>query len=318
MTLQEIKQIPIKDFLSENGIYPVRVNQNFGMYYSPLREGDHTPSFKVDFRLNLWTDYGTGAGGSIIDLYVKMKNCSLNEAIAQLNNSIFEISSPELFSFHRTLPISTAYKSSSIQINEVRNIEHPALIQYLERRCLNVEIARQYYKEISFRVRDKSYFAVGLQNRSKGWMLRNEFFKGCSSQNISVVKNNSSNQESKICLVYEGMFDFLSHLTLKDERRFPVDCIILNSLSNLNKAINWIKENKLTPSLLLDNDTAGQKATSSLLEIFPEAIDFSMTYSNHKDLNEYLQSKSNLKNNPPSYPHEDEKSEQANSYRRKR
>ena len=114
------------------------------------------------------------------------------------------------------------------------------------------------------------------------------------------------------------MFDFLSHLTLKNENQFKVDCIILNSLSNLNKAVEWIKEKQLIPSLLLDNDKPGQEGTSKLLEIFPEAVDFSVIYSNHKDLNDYLVNKNNLKNNLTDNIDEGIKSEEANSYRRKR
>ena len=135
---------------------------------------------------------------------------------------------------------------------------------------------------------------------------------------MSIIKNNNPNLESKICLVYEGIFDFLSHLTLKNENQFKVDCIILNSLSNLNKAVEWIKEKQLKPSLMLDNDKPGQEGTSKLLKIFPEAEDFSVIYSNHKDLNNYLKSKSILKNNLTNDIEEGIKSEQSNSYKQKR
>ena len=37
------------------------------MYLSLLRE-ERTPSFSVSYDKNLWHDFGTGEGGSIIDL----------------------------------------------------------------------------------------------------------------------------------------------------------------------------------------------------------------------------------------------------------
>ena len=69
---------------------------------------------------------------------------------------------------------------------------------------------------------------------------------------------------------------------------------------------------------MLDNDKPGQEGTSKLLKIFPEAEDFSVIYSNHKDLNNYLKSKSILKNNLTNDIEEGIKSEQSNSYKQKR
>ena len=75
MTYKEANNISIKDYLNSLGIQPVTEKGNYGMYRSPLRE-DNTPSFKVDYNANLWCDYGTGEGGTLIDLVMKQNGCN--------------------------------------------------------------------------------------------------------------------------------------------------------------------------------------------------------------------------------------------------
>ena len=70
MTYQEANNISIKDYLESLGILPVVDKLYYGMYHSPFRQDD-TPSLKVDYGVNLWCDFGTGEGGSLIDLVMK-------------------------------------------------------------------------------------------------------------------------------------------------------------------------------------------------------------------------------------------------------
>ena len=94
MTYKEANNISIKDYLNSLGIQPVTEKGNYGMYRSPLRE-DNTPSFKVDYNANLWCDYGTGEGGTLIDLVMKQHECnSLRMLSADWNRVI-----PPLFPF---------------------------------------------------------------------------------------------------------------------------------------------------------------------------------------------------------------------------
>ena len=51
MTIDEIKAISIKDYLSSMSIYPTKNYSYYGMYKSPFRN-EHTPSFKVDYNQN--------------------------------------------------------------------------------------------------------------------------------------------------------------------------------------------------------------------------------------------------------------------------
>ena len=79
MTYKEANNISIKDYLNSLGIQPVTEKGSYGMYRSPLRE-DNTPSFKVDYNANLWCDYGTGEGGTLIDLVIDRKSTRLNSS----------------------------------------------------------------------------------------------------------------------------------------------------------------------------------------------------------------------------------------------
>ena len=94
MTYKEANNISIKDYLNSLGIQPVTEKGSYGMYRSPLRE-DNTPSFKVDYNANLWCDYGTGEGGTLIDLVMKQHGCNAYGAICRL-----EQGNTASFSFH--------------------------------------------------------------------------------------------------------------------------------------------------------------------------------------------------------------------------
>ena len=77
-TIQDIKLIPIRDYLTHRGAYPKQENSRYGFYLSPLRE-EQDASFKVDYSQNVWYDFGLGGGGSIIDLVMGLKSVIFNK-----------------------------------------------------------------------------------------------------------------------------------------------------------------------------------------------------------------------------------------------
>ena len=66
MRADQARHIPISDYLERSGIKPAKVTrQGRELWYSsPIREGDDTPSFKVDTEKNLWFDHGLAAAGT--------------------------------------------------------------------------------------------------------------------------------------------------------------------------------------------------------------------------------------------------------------
>ena len=79
MNIEDVKQIPIADYLHSLGYSPVKQQGNGLWYKSPLRE-EHEPSFKVNTDRNLWYDFGAGKGGNIIAL-AKELYCSESRSV---------------------------------------------------------------------------------------------------------------------------------------------------------------------------------------------------------------------------------------------
>jgi hypothetical protein len=144
----EARKIPIHHYLERAGIAPAKATQNGRQlwYRSPLREGDTSPSFKVDTVLNLRYDHGLGRGGNVIDLVIELRRVSVREALA-----ILEAGSPGTPSAAR--PLSPAFNtpaSAPMEVLSVEAVTHQALIQYLEGRVINVAIARRYLKQVRY------------------------------------------------------------------------------------------------------------------------------------------------------------------------
>lgn len=286
MNIKELNRIPIKAYLSSKGIYPVKDRGYYGMYHSLFRE-DHNASMKVDYDKNLWIDFGSNDGGTMIDLVMRINNCSLKQAVDELkghnSTSVNQYNSTtvqqqNLSSFHGINVISTGA------------LDNPALFDYLKERCINPDIAKQYCKEIHYAVNNKEYYAIGFRNDTGGWELRNRNFKGSSTpKNITTISN-----DNDAVMLFEGFMDFLSYLSLKQNASPTIDSAILNSLANLPKAIPFLQTHQ-TIHAFLDNDEAGKRAVQCLSPVCKKVVDQSVFYRNHKDLNDYWRDISNPK-----------------------
>ena len=289
MTYKEANNISIKDYLNSLGIQPVTEKGSYGMYRSPLRE-DNTPSFKVDYNANLWCDYGTGEGGTLIDLVMKQHGCNAYGAICRL-----EQGDTASFSFHgKELPERDTKRqaASPIEIRRIQPLQNPALIRYLQERGISPGTASPYVQEMYYRIGGKPYFALAFRNDSGGYELRNPRFKGSTSKDITHIRQQGEPREK--CLVFEGFMDYLSFLTLR-MKNCPTmpdldrqDYVILNSTVNVPKAIDVLYPYERI-HCMLDNDETGYKATRAIeLEYSYRVRDFSDNYRGYSDLNDYL------------------------------
>jgi hypothetical protein len=275
LTFSDAKKIPITGYLSSIGVEPAKIRGNNYWYYSPLRS-EHDPSFKVNSKLNLWYDHGSGEGGTLIDLGARLHTCSISEFVQKLS------AENHVFSFQQPQPKEAENKLKIISVNELNNAE---LFQYMRGRCIDEDVAFQYCKEVSFEIGDKRYLAVGFQNDSGGYELRNNWFKGSSSPKDTSYIHNDSNK----LYVVEGFIDFLSVEQLKSKTPAfgaDADVLILNSLSFLKRCHSILKERE--SFLFLDNDQAGRTAKRDLHRDHIPFMDCSGFYSSFKDVNEYL------------------------------
>lgn len=277
-TIHAIKRLSIRAYLAERGLYPTKDNPRYGLYLSPLRK-EHTPSFKVDYVQNLWYDFGLDAGGSIVDLVMRLERCDFAQAVRLLSGG-------ERTPMVVPVPLSVPPTVSALRLLSDIPLRHPALVGYLSSRGIDSAIASACCREVHYTVGGRYYFAVGFRNDAGGWELRSERFKGCvSPKHITTIDNRSD-----VVVAFEGFMDFLSYLSM--EKQLQTDAAVLNSVVNLLKAVPFL-ERHATIHAFFDNDEAGRNATAELKRQCPNStvIDRSHLYREHKDLNEYWQAK---------------------------
>lgn len=209
----------------------------------------------------------------------------------------FPVVSTTSFSSHRK-PEAQPAGYRQVRVDPLTN---PVLMEYLKERGILPEIARKNCKEVHFQSKGKWYFAVAFPNRNGGYEIRNKYLKGCiAPKEITHIKNGSDH-----CIVTEGFMDYLSYLTLRAMRLGDgqpagnePDYIVLNSVSNVGKAIPLIKEYK-NSFCLLDNDNAGKETFRQMVEAGCPVCDKSSCYREYNDLNDYLQGKKMIQGMQP-------------------
>ena len=283
MNIDQIKQIKLQDFLAAMGCKPVKQYGVNLMYLSPLRTEKHA-SFKVNTEINQWYDFGIGRGGNIIALAELLYNSS------DVSYLIHQIERNAPSSVSGSLPtVKPITPQNSFEHLQVLPLIHPALMKYLEERCIDVETARTVCKELHFNTRGKHYFGIGFPNIAGGYEIRNPFFKGCIAPKD--ISHFYAEEPKKVCLVFEGFMDFLSFMTLRRKENDGLkrqDYLVLNSVTNIHKAAKRLSRYD-SVQCFLDNDNAGRNAYLQLSkELGKSVTDASTLYDGYKDLNEYL------------------------------
>ena len=286
--LQYIKAIPIADYLHACGIKPAKRYNGYALYHAPYRE-DPNASLKVDFRQNLWHDYGTSQGGSIIDLVMKMRGCSAYGAIAHLAEGKATTLAPS--SFHREAHIGQRRDEQRpnntrriLSINEALPLHLQSYLR--EVRKIDLAVASPYLHHVRYEVGGREYSAIGFPNRAGGYELRDDkIFKGTiAPKDISVIAGQANN--APLC-IFEGVMDFLSLLTMKGKEAIS-PFIVLNSVSNIHRAVAYLHEKGIdSVRAFFDNDPAGRQALQAIQSTGIKVEDMSRHYSRYKDLNEY-------------------------------
>lgn len=260
--IEKIKGIPIASYLEHKGIQvPARGN------ICAFWRGDKNPSVSIDRARNRWYDHGEGRGGSVLDLVMAVEGCSFSQAADILESGAYSVAN--------FAPASKADRKPAIVVDEVGFLQHPALLQYLNTRGISSSLASIYCKEVHYHLDGRPemrFFAIGFQNRSGGWELRNPNIKLATSKHYSYLDNGGSH-----IAIFEGFFDMLSYVEMPDSifpKRAPENLVILNSVALARRFVCDLKAGRLgdisTASLYLDCDDAGRNTSAQIAEAFCE------------------------------------------------
>jgi DNA primase len=275
MNCTQFNKISVEVVLQSFGHFPTKQNEKEAWFLNPFSK-ENDASFKINKNLNCWYLFSEGIGGNNIDLMKKYLNASISEVLNWAENQNFS-------SFHQQTKNQKLFNlPKTYEIIEVKEIQHPALIQYLKSR--KVEAQKHLVSEIHYQMNDKKYFGIGFKNDSEGYEIRNAYSKIClGKKDITIIKNNS-----KSLLVFEGFFDFLSFKNIEESlENEPSDYMILNSVSMINKIKNSLETYEKI-DLYFDNDEAGNRAVEIIKNEKIEAEDCRVLYSDFKDLNDWL------------------------------
>jgi len=282
LSCAQAKQIDLVEYLASIGHHPQKINRQDYWYSSPFRD-EKKPSFKVNRTQNVWYDHGEGKGGDLIDFGTRFFKCSVSELLEKLGSRLLA----ENFSFHPQ-PLAGEKKdpaTGKILILDDRRLTAEPLLRYLQNRKIPIAIAEQFCREVDFLLYDKKHTAIGFQNNSGGYELRNQNFKGSSSPKDVTFFDRG---HSKNLTVFEGFFNYLSFHFIKEINTELTNFLVLNSLSFFEKSREKMESHQQV-HLFLDRDSAGKKLTQLALQWDKtKYTDRSQIYHNHKDLNDWL------------------------------
>lgn len=273
-----LRQTSIVDYMENQGFTPAKrmITRNELLYLSPFRT-ETKPSFSVNTEKNVWYDHGTGEGGDIFALVMRLWSVDFHKAKEILREKTYKQI------FYR--PVETYHERVSPFTDiSVSPLTSKYFLGYCASRCIDLEVAKAECRQVDYRLNGQMHSAIGFENDKGGWELRSPMSKICTVKSISKRKRQESNDT--IC-VFEGFFDYLSFLTMmKPGTRHKCDYVILNSVSMASKAIPILRQYK-NVRCYFDNDKAGQNAFE-IVKKEVNAISCSEKMLPHNDVNDYL------------------------------
>jgi len=264
MNIEQAKTIPLSVILDKMNRVPTKEKGRDVWYLSPFRN-EQGASFKINLHKNTWYDFGIGKGGDIIDLIrgyleAENENFEVKDALRWARNMTGFI--PRI----QPVPVEDfKEEDSTLVLRKIGPIKRLGLIKYGESRGITSPVLTKYMEEVTIynRKTDKTFFSLGMENESKGYELRNPFFKGCVRKKDFTFIRGEKPKPPGVHL-FEGCMDFLSVATQKEGKPFDDDVIVLHSLNCMDHASAFIRNYGYEFCYTwMDNDEPGQKATSA-------------------------------------------------------
>lgn len=155
---KEAKEMDMVNYLSTLGHEPVKNWNHDILYLSPLRE-EKPPSLEIDRKLNKWHDHSIGEGGNPTDFSIRYHDCTIVKLLKQFNNG---------FSFRKP----------AFQYTSINNKTEIKIDKYLNQHRIPPGTAKQYCRELHYKMNSKTYNAVGFESDSGGRGIHKQGFMG--------------------------------------------------------------------------------------------------------------------------------------------
>jgi hypothetical protein len=84
LNCEQAKRLDLVEYLAFLGYQPQKIRNGDYWYLSPLRD-ERTASFKINRKLNVWYDHGSGKGGDLIDFGTLYHGCSISDLLERLS-----------------------------------------------------------------------------------------------------------------------------------------------------------------------------------------------------------------------------------------
>ncbi len=285
--IEQAHQTDFRAVLQHFGFNPISKTH----FENPFKTEKNSASFSVFKHSNgrIWIahDLSESKIWRVMEFVKKFKNYDFKEAMKFLLSFNGQYSEPTEYhsSFSNPNKVNPLPKNKEATKDQIQNLDY-----YLKNeRGINPKLAKQYLSYRQHKVGAKWYYGLWFQNNSKGFAIRSKFFKGCfESSDITTIEDEKYND----WIFFEGFMDFLSAITYY-KMPFKANILVLNSTSNLKKAIAHINSKKVDKARVfcfLDNDKAGKKAFAELKEQLQEVevFDKSDIYIDFKDFNDFL------------------------------
>ena len=127
---QANENISIREILESFSLFPSKDNRKTAFYYAFDRK-ERTASLSVNFEKNTAFDFGTGVKYDNVSLVQGIKKCSVSEALEYLKRFDYLIPTDKKMENEDNKP------KSGYQILEIKEVEHPSLMEYLKLRKLD-------------------------------------------------------------------------------------------------------------------------------------------------------------------------------------
>ena len=187
MNCKQFNSIKLEEVLVSLGHHPTKQNEKEAWYRNPFANENHA-SFKINKNMNYWYLHSEGIGGKNTDFMMKYLKASVKEVLEWAEKQNFSSFQPQ----------NVIQKQNSLkqnyQITEIKELQNENLKDYLQQRGLSTKVY-PLVNEIHFTIGEKNLYAIGFENLSGGWELRNSFYKGSLlMKDISILNFNNESQ----------------------------------------------------------------------------------------------------------------------------